>query len=227
MPDETGETTQSSRDARAAANAHVRQLIAPIGTEPTVEGVAQRLMRLAASDSKLASLLVAIQTAAGDGRDLLDKEQSNLLDEVQVKDPLDLPSAPEWLRPAIVTGYMLAKDRLTPTLAAKVLGDPHRAFQNGLEVVEALEPGFIGEFIVEAAASQRTPAIAERMRSAADEMRPMVGKLYADVPAADIAKAINTGGAGAEGCQACRGGACTPIDCWVIIIIIIIVIVAK
>ena len=224
-------TRSAAASARgSAANTHARRVLAPLAVEPTFDEVARYLMRRAREDQRLAAKFTAILKAAGEGKDLVDSKQSKLLDSVRVPQGLDIPTAPDWLRPAITAGYMLAKQHLTPAVAARILADPDGAFDAAEKAVKKLEPDFLGEFIVEAAAAERSARVAERMRLAAAEFRPMVADLYDDVPAAEIVKAMAAapgGGTGAEGCRACRGGVCEPISCWVIVIIIIVIVVTK
>jgi hypothetical protein len=141
---------------------HVRQFLAPVAAEPTVKGVARALMRRARSDAALATLFVAIQKELGDGQDLLDQRQSDILDRVKTDDELDVPSAPDWLRPAVTAAYVRARDTITPQVATRILSDPEKALRHTQKAVRGLEPGFVGELIVEAALQQRDTEFARR-----------------------------------------------------------------
>ena len=211
----------------ATANAHARRALAPLAVEPRFDEVARHLMKLGREDERLADQFAAIMEAAGNGRDLIDSRQSELLDKVRIPQSLDMPTAPDWLRPGITAAYMLAKQRLTPRIAAEIIQDPHGTFDAAERAVRSFEPGLVGEFIVEAAAAERSARVAERMKVAVEEFRPMVADLYEDVPAAEIVNLRAAPGSGQGECRACRGGACEPISCWVIIVIIIVIVVTK
>ena len=222
--DVTGSTAPTEAVTKAAN--HVQKFLAPLTVDPTVHGLARILIKRAKEEPELAKLFMSVQQELGDGRDLLDERQSAILDRIRTSDELDLPSAPDWLRPAITAAYLRAKANLTPRVAATILEDPAKALRRARTAARALEPEFMGELIIETTlAAQRDERLRADLHAATDELRPIVADLYRDAPAKAIARAANTGGNGS--CRACRGGRCEPISCWVIVIIIVIVIVTK
>jgi hypothetical protein len=213
-------------DQVALARQHAANFLAPLTVDASVRGVALELITRAQRDPELAKLFFAMQEALGDGRDLLDEKQGEVLDRIQTDDAFNLPSAPNWLRPAILSAYLKASDDITARRAADIVGDPISAFRRGLKVAQSLEAGLIGELIIESTlAAQRSPRFNARLTEAADQLRPTVADLYADEPVAAMARAAGSGSSGS--CQACRAGRCEPISCWVIVVIIVIIIVVK
>jgi hypothetical protein len=106
------------------ARKHALQFLAPVTASASVPGLARSLINLARRDTELATLFMTIQDELGNGRDLLDARQSEILDRLETPSEIDLPTAPAWLRPAIVAAYLRAKDHLTPRVAAEILTDP-------------------------------------------------------------------------------------------------------
>lgn len=221
-----GSTTTRTTTPKAT-KAHAKQFLAPLRAEPTFEGVATLLMEEARADQKLAKQFMDLQDLLGNGQPLLTPDQGRRLAAASVASRLDLPSAPDWLRPAIVAGYLRARDHLTPAVAAKITADPAAALRRTRGIVKKLEPGFVGELLVELAEDEA--AYRPRLKAGAKELKPLVADLYQNVPASTIrASARASGGGGGESCQGCdANGNCTPISCWVIVIIIVIVIVTK
>ena len=89
-------------------------------------------MSRAQREPEIAKLFMTIQDELGNGRSLLDEEQSAVIDRACVDYSLDIPTAPEWLRPAIASSYLLAKDHLTQRVVATITSDPEQALRRTL-----------------------------------------------------------------------------------------------
>lgn len=209
-----------------SATAHAKQFLAPLDGARSFSTLAASLIGTAKKDPAVAKLFIAVQEALGDGKDLVTARQAATLDKAIAGVNFDLPSAPDWVRPAVLAAYLNARNRLTEKAAKTILASPERALKRALAASNGLEPGFVGQLILEAArVAKKNPVVAKQLGDAAQEFAPIVKKLYKPPPAKLIAKAANTNSGG--GCSICRGGSCSPISCWVIVVVIIVIIVTK
>lgn len=208
--------------------AHVTDFLQSIDQSYSLHSFGKKVIDAARNDETIAEKLDLIQQKMGDGRDVITEEHFTQFERLKhsVKIP-KIPSAPEWLRPMLAAGYLRAKNAMAnPELNTKIHhGDLGKMLDAVAQKVDDLEPDFIGEFLLQTTIAARNKAFSKSLNRAGKEFYAMVQDLYEkplDLPTARI-NLQNSGG----GCQACRGGQCTPISCWVIVIIIVIVIVTK
>jgi hypothetical protein len=155
----------------------------------------------------------------------------------------DLPTAPEWLRPLILVGYLNAKSMIASGRFARRSPDLRTALDRVLKMVDELEPDFLGELLVETVLTAREDrGFARTLRATESEFQALIDELYEPVAigaaerpddSGTVAMARRApGGLGQSGDCTCCGSSggttrCEPCSCWIIVVIIIIIIVAK
>ena len=144
---------------------------------------------------------------------------------------LDIPTAPEWLRPLLAVAYLRAKLSVKTGKAARILSNPKAILDKVIKLADNLEHPFLGELLIQTELRAREDSkFANNLKNGASEFMQLVGDLYAHEAKNPgiTAKAANNG----DGvCTACRtdpfGTTCSPIPCWIIVVIIIIIVVGK
>ena len=237
------EARTADRERSREAREHAFDFMLPADPAAAIRRVGERFIRAAETDEGVAAKFQTIRDRIS-GTELIRGPQMDLYERLAPSAGLRLefPTAPAWLRPALVVAYLRAKSIIASGRFRDVASNPGRALDRALAAIDSLEPDFVGELTVEATlAAQRDPAFARRLAAAGDEFRGLVDALYGP-PDPDDRDGEDTRGqrtmarmAGASG----SGGACTccttvngnrtcePCSCWIIVVIIIIIIVAK
>lgn len=198
----------------------------------SIRRIGKAIFEAAESDKEIATMLDAIQQKLGDGRPIIGEKHSDIYDRIKVPSAIpDIPTAPEWLRPLVATGYLKAKTAITPSKASQIINNPKESLAKVQKLADQLEPEFFGELLVETVmAAREDPGFARVLREAGNEFRSLVEYLYSlstvGAPNASVA-----GGSSGGSCRACRtsGGTtrCEPMSCWVIVVVIVVIIVTK
>ncbi len=145
---------------------------------------------------------------------------------------LDIPTAPEWLRPLLAVAYLRAKLSVKSGKTAKILSNPNASIDKVIKLTDNLEHNFLGELLVQTVIRAKEDSkFAKKLNDAASEFKQLVEKLYtheAKNPGVTAKAANNNGGV----CTACRTDPsgitdCQPISCRIIVIIVIIIVVGK
>ena len=197
----------------------------------SIRKIGKAVFEAADADKEFSRMLDEIQSKLGDGRDLITEEQFQCFEKIKCRQSIpDIPTAPEWLRPVIAASYLKAKGSLASKNTANLIGDLKFNLSKVIELIDKLEPDFIGELLLETTLAARDDSeFAKMLNAGATEFRALVNELYNDPNycSNSVAFAASTPTNPRGSCQACKGGRCEPISCWIIVIIVIIVIVAK
>jgi hypothetical protein len=155
---------------------HVQEFLLPFNSSSEFDNLAKSLITAAKTDTELAKLFVQVQIALGNGRDLLDKKQSQRYEKIKPLGGFDIPTAPSWLHEVLVASYIRAKTNLTPAISSTILSDPKQALRRTLAIAQKIEPDFIGELIIETARlAKKSNGFANTLKNTAGEYRSMVG----------------------------------------------------
>lgn len=203
---------------------HALEFILPIDPRYGIRSIAKRLWHAAATDERIACKFATIQERMGIGKSLITKEHYELYQRLQQSiPPLDIPTAPDWIRPAIAAAYLRAKAVVASGQVHGLFDNIERSLDTVLELVGKVESSFVGELLAETMlAAYEDREFRRALTEGANEFRALVNDLYGpegtDRPAA-LRRMANEGD-----CRCCRDGTCEPCSCWIIIIIIIIVV---
>jgi hypothetical protein len=215
------------------ARDHARDFLMPIDPRGSIHEIGRLLLEAARKDKSIAEKFNIIQKKMGDGKPIIGLEHSVMYERIKSRQSiLDIPTAPEWLRPLLAVGYLSAKQSVKSGKAAKILNDPKASLDKVIKLADNLETDFLGELLVKTAIRAREDSkFAKTLHDGAAEFRRLVGDLYtheAKNPGI-TAKATNNNGGTCTACTTGPSGAttCGPIPCWVIIVIIIVIIVGK
>jgi hypothetical protein len=188
---------------------------------------------MAATHDGIAAKFAAIQQRMNTGRPLLNREHYDLYNRLKDKGVpvLDIPTAPEWIRPAFAAAYLRAEATIASGKNLGLFVDPKRVEAVLDNIInQQLEADFAGELVAETMlAAHGDPRFARELRRGADEFRALAAELYGpngtDRPEA-LARAV--GGGNCICCADTPGGSsCHPCSCWIIVVIIIIIVVGK
>ncbi len=199
---------------------HALDFTLPIDPRYGIRSIAKKLWNAAATDDRIAAKFATIQERMGSGKPLISEKHYDLYQRLKDRVPsLDIPTAPEWNRPAIAAGYLRAKAAVASGQVHDLFKDLESKPDTVLELIKKLETSFVGEVLAETmSAAHEDSEFARTLTKGADEFRALANELYgphgSDWPTALAKKAK------AE-CECCRDGECEPCDCWITIIIII------
>ncbi len=220
------------------AREHAEYFLAPISPASSIRKFAKEVIRCAETDSEVASLLDALQNTLNSGESIIQDSHSEMFERLKCSAALpDIPTAPEWIRPAIAAAYLRARWAVG-TSSRPFSADIKSGLKKALKLAQSVEPDFIGELLVETTLSAREdPQFSKQLHDGAAEFRQLVQETYGSIDpdttqSTALAAAANPGGGGSGGsCRICRrtGGTqqCAPTSCWVIVVIIVIIIVTK
>jgi hypothetical protein len=211
---------------------HALEFLLPIVPRSGVRSIARALWHAAATDERVAAKFAAIQDKMGSGRPLIGEEHYKLYERLKHTLPvLDIPTAPEWIRPAFAAAYLRARAIVASGQARGVFNNIEARLDAVLRLVDKIESSFVGEVLAETIlAAHADREFARALEEGADEFRALATELYGpegtDRP---TALARISGGGGSCVCCTTVGGQtqCAPCSCWIIVVIIIVIIVAK
>ena len=219
---------------------HALDFILPIEPRYGVRSVARRLWSLADTDEGVASRFASIQERINSGKPLIGKDHYALYERMKNEGvpTLDIPTAPEWIRPAFAAAYLRAKAAVASGQGRGLYGDA-RHIESVLDSIieqleERVESSFAGELVAETMlAAYKDPEFARTLQRGADEFRALAEELYGpegtDRPGAVARMSGGSGGGG--DCTCCAntpdGSDCRPCSCWIIVVIIVIIVVTK
>jgi hypothetical protein len=223
----------TNKEQNYTARDHARDFLMSIDPRGSIQEIGKLLLEAARKDKSIADKFNTIQKKMGEGKPIIGLEHSVMFERIKSRQSiLDIPTAPEWLRPLLVVGYLRAKQSVKNSKTAKLLNDPKASLDKVIKLADNLEPEFLGELLVKTAIRAREDSkFAKTLRDGAAEFRNLVGDLYTDeAKNPGVTAKANNGGSGT--CTACRVDpdgttTCGPIPCWVIVVIIIIIIVGK
>jgi len=218
------------------ASQHASSFLFSVDPRLTIQKVGRAVFEAAENDPEFATMLDTIQRKLGDGRPLINEEQGAVFDKIKtIRAVPDIPTAPDWLRPVIAAAYLKAKASLSNKKTEFLAEDLKKTLSKVIQLVDDLEPEFIGELMIETTLSARDDKqFAKSLADGAAEFRALVSDLYGEPEGdrhdkhAPIAAARASSGAKSRGsCTVCRGNHCEPISCWAIVVVVIIIIVAN
>lgn len=217
---------------------HVESFLAPISPAYSIRKFAKSVISAAENDNEIASLLDAIQVKLNDSDAIISEKHSDIFDRIRTPAAIPyIPTAPDWIRPAIAAAYLRARSNVERRTAPVLGADLKAGLRKVLSLVDNVEPDFIGELLVETTLAAREDSeFSAKLKSGAAEFRALVDETYSSIDPSSTkstalaAAAPSTGGSSGS-CRICRrsGGTqqCAPTSCWVIVVIIIIIIVTK
>lgn len=206
---------------------HAIDFILPIDPRYGIRSIARRLWNAAATDDRIAAKFATIQNRMGSGKPLISEKHHDVYQRLKDRLPgLDIPTAPEWIRPAFAAAYLRAKTAVASGQVTGLFEDLERSLDTVVELSEKVQTSFVGELLAETMlAAHEDGEFARALTDGADEFRALADDLYGpegtDRPAA-VARMASK-----RDCLCCRDGQCEPCSCWIIVVIIIIIIVGK
>ena len=222
------------------AREHAQNFILPIDPRHGVRSAARRLWHLAATDPAIAGKFAAIQQRMNSARPLLNVEQYNLYERLRDKGvpPLDIPTAPEWIRPAFAAAYLRAKATIASGKNLGLFADAKRVEVHAQVHSPASRRSGGGGFC------RGTRGGDHAGRAWKPRVRANLATGRRRIPGAGggTLRPRGNGQAGSArtgsqrrrrrgDCTCCAstpsGTSCRPCSCWIIVVIIIIIVVAK
>jgi hypothetical protein len=220
---------RSSEEVTIASQNHALEFLLPVDPRYGIRSIAKRIWHAAATDENIAARFAAIQESMGSGKPLISEAQYDLYQRLKHGlPPLDIPTAPEWIRPAFAAAYLRAKAIVSGGQVRGLLEDIDGRLQTVQKLVSQVESPFVGDLLVETMlAASEDSEFGRTLKKGADEFRALSSDLYGP-EGTDRPDALARAAAGGGGdCVCCRDGDCAPCSCWIIVIIIIIIIVTK
>ena len=228
----------AAEQASQKAREHAFEFLLPADPRASIQMIGERLLVAADNDPSIAAKFRAIRDMIS-GTVLVKENHYAMYQRLRSAYKLDVPTAPEWLRPLLVVAYLRAKSVVASGRLRNLIPNLPSTLDEVAQLAETLEPDFLGELLVETSlAAWRDARFARKLEEGAEEFRSLVDYVYgsrdADRPDDNAPKdrpramaRAATGVSGAGDCTCCANGNCEPCSCWIIVIIIIIIIVTK